>query len=322
METTASLAEAASTVRAARRRLVVAHVADGAARGALVGAPAGAAAWLVARWTVGDVAVWPLAAPLVGALVGVAFAVRRGVSVASAALALDAASGADESFTSAMTATDDAPEMRALAAEYAATRCPRTAVGRFLPLRAPAAASAAAVATALVAALVFVPRATSKQETAPPAAGPSDAGAGPAASTDTSPGRRVERMRDAVAKRDEQTASSLAPIVRKDLGAVTDDDLRKLASALVASSPSSDAAKRALAALDRGDRAAAAQALREALGGAPSATSNDGTGTATAAGGAPSAATPASWSGATWPLRYDRVVRRFLEESAAAEGRK
>jgi hypothetical protein len=316
-----SLAEAAAAVGAARRRLFVIAAADGAARGALVGALAGAATWLVARWTGVDAATWPLVAPVAGAVVGIAVASSRGVDVARAALTLDAAAGADEAFVSSIAATDAVAEMRALAAEYAVTRCPRAAVGRFLPIRAPAAASAAAVATALVAALVLVPRAAATEDARRASSPREESVAGASSPTvETSPRDRVERLRAAVEKDGARDSTALAPAVRKDLGAVTDGDLRRLADALAAKPSSADAAKRALAALDRGDRAAATAALSEALGGATSVTSTSGTGTETAA--SPYASTPASWSGATWPLRYDGVVRRWFEQSAAAEAGK
>jgi len=316
-----STAEAAAAVGAARRRMTAMSAADGAARGALVGALAGAAAWLVARWTGVDVATWPLLAPAAGAAIGAVAEAGRGVDVARAATTLDAAARTDEAFVSTLCATDAVAEMRALAADYAVTRCPRAAVGRFLPLRAPAAASAAAVATALVAALVLVPRASASDVAPRSSVAHDEPVAGAAATTvETSPRERVERLRSAVEKDGAREATALAPAVRKDLGAVTDADLRKLADALAAKPATTDAAKRALAALDRGDRAAATSALREALGGSTSVASPNGTGTQTAA--APSATSPASWSGATWPLRYDGVVRRWLEQSAAAEAGK
>jgi hypothetical protein len=317
-----SLAEAAAAVRAARRRLFVISAADGAARGALVGALLGGASWLVARWTHVDAATWPLVAPVVGAVVGTLAASRRGVDVGSAALALDAAARTNEAFVSSVSATDAVDEMRVLAADYAVTRCPRAAVGRFLPIRAPSAASAAAVATALVAALVLVPRAAATEDARPSTARTDESVAGATASpsAETSPRERVERLRSAVEKNGAREATSLAPAVRRDLGAVTDAELRKLAAALAAKPTSADAAKRALAALDRGDRAAATAALRDALGGTPSVASPNGTGTATAA--ATSVTSPAAWSGATWPLRYDGVVRRWFEQSAAAESEK
>ena len=63
---------------------------------------------------------------------------------------------------------------------------------------------------------------------------------------------------------------------------------------------------------------AAIAALRDALGagrGVPSAT---GTGMETA-GALPGDASAAAWTSPTWPLRYDRVVRRWLAETAATE---
>jgi hypothetical protein len=315
------VAEAAAAVASARRRLAASRAADGLARGALAGALAGGAAWLVARWTSADAGLWPLAAPALGALAGSAIAARRGVAPDVAALTLDAAARTEEAFVSALSVRDAAPQVREIVAGYAVARCPPSAVGRFLPFRAPAVASAAAVATALLAALVLVPRAAAPEPPQPPyaaetarMAGGASAGAAPAAS----PRDRVERLRDAVSKGDVRESEPLAAPARKDLGAVTTEDLRHLADALAASPSSAGAAKRALAALDRGDRAAAVEALREALGGAPSAAGEDGTGTGTAA----SAATPAQrapWTAPTWPLRYDRVVRRWADETAGAE---
>jgi tRNA C32,U32 (ribose-2'-O)-methylase TrmJ len=124
-----------------------------------------------------------------------------------------------------------------------------------------------------------------------------------------------------MSKGDARETAPLAASARKDLGAVTNDDLRKLADVLAARPSSAEAAKRAVAALDRGDRAAAADALREALGGAPSVAGADGTGTAAASRDAGPAAR-APWAAATWPLRYDRVVRRWLDETAATEASK
>jgi hypothetical protein len=249
-------------------------------------------------------------------VVGAAAASRQGVAESRAALALDAAARTDEAFVSAIAATDAVPEMRALAADYAVARCPRSAVGRFLPVRAPGAASAAAVATALVAALVLVPRAAATERAPTTSEHPGEVEL-PAASpsAETSPRGRVDRLRDAVARSGEREASSLAPAVRKDLGAVSTADLRKLAEALATSASSAEAAKRAIAALDRGDRAAATAALREALGGLPSATTPEGLGSAKASAAPPAAQTPGSWAGATWPLRYDRVVRRWIAET-------
>jgi hypothetical protein len=313
------VAEAVAAVGSARRRLAASRAADGLARGALAGALVGGAAWLAARWISSDAALWPLAAPALGALLGTALALRRGVAADVAALTLDAAARTDEAFVSALAATDAVPEFRALSAGYAVSRCPPSEVARFLPFRAPSAASAAVVASALLAALVLVPRATAvdvaqtggraTQDVVPAAGGSAAA---------TSPKDRVDRLRDAMSKGDAREAAPLAADARKDLGAVTNDDLRKLADLLATRPSSADAARRALAALDRGDRAAAAQALREALGGAPSAAGENGTGTATASGDARPAAR-APWAAATWPLRYDRVVRRWLDETAAAE---
>jgi len=311
-----SLAEAAAAVRVARRRLLLAATADGVARGALVGAAVGAIAWIVGRSFHADLAAWPLIVPALGAAVGGLVALRRGVEIGVAATTLDAAAGTDEAFVASLAAADAAPEMRSLVAAYALARCPRTSVRRFLPLSAPAAASAAAVATALVAALVLVPRAAAtERDSARAPDRESNVVSGAASpSAETSPRERVERFLKAATSSDARTDAPKAAAVRKDLGALTDGDLRELAAALA---PSSEAAKRALAALDRGDRATATAALREALGGAATASSPNGSGTGAATTATPSA--PPAWSGATWPLRYDAVVRRWMEQQAAVK---
>jgi hypothetical protein len=320
------VAEAAAAVAAARRRLAAREASGGAARGALAGAALGAALWAVARWTGFDAALWPLAAPAVGALAGAAAALARGVRDDVAALSLDAAAATDEAFISTMTVTDAAPGVLELTADRALAKCPRSAVGGFLPFRAPGVATSAAVAVALLAALVLVPRASQREDVrrrsagdesrdVVPLAGGIQGGAGA-----RTPRERVDEFRSRVAS-GAAARETATPEVRGDLGAVTNDDLRKLADALAAQPASSAAAERALAALDRGDRAGATATLREALGGAPSADAATGTGTQTAAGPA-TRGDRVPWASATWPLRYDRVVRRWLDESAALEGSK
>src|SRR5207244_740783 len=118
---------------------------------------------------------------------------------------------------------------RALVAEHALSRCRRGAVPRFLPFRAPGHAAAAVVATALVAALVFVPRAAASEK-APlrPSPGPDEFFS--SGWTPASPRERVERLADEVTNGAKPAA--LAAAVRKDLGAATNDDLRKLATSL------------------------------------------------------------------------------------------
>jgi hypothetical protein len=317
------VAEAAAAVASARRRLLASETAAGAAYGALAGAALGGGLWIAARWAAFDAGLWPLASPAAGALAGAIAALARGVRDDVAALSLDAAAATDEAFISATTVTDAAPGVLELTADRALAKCPRAAVGRFLPFRAPAAATAAAVATALLAALVLVPRA-SEPPTSPLAAYEPNADTAPqvggssGGSRQTSPRDRVESLRERVAE-GRPTSENDASSARRDLGAVTNDDLRKLADALAARPESRSAAQRALAALDRGDRAAAATALREALGGAPSSDAASGTGTQTAS--APTTGGESiPWASATWPLRYDRVVRRWLDETAAAEG--
>jgi hypothetical protein len=318
------VAEAAAAVASARRRLAAREAAGGAALGALGGAALGAALWIAARWGGFDAALWPLAAPAAGAAAGAVSALARGVRDDVAALSLDAAAATDEAFISAMTVTDAAPGVLELTADRALAKCPRGAVGRFIPFRAPGVATSAAVATALLAALVLVPRASDGAELSNWARGNPGEHVASAATGATSggaaasPRARVDALRDEIAKGAEPPASDTAN-VRRDLAAVTDDDLRKLADALAAQPASSAAAKRALSALDRGDRAAAAEALREALGGTRSAGATTGTGTQTAAGPV-SQGDRVPWASATWPLRYDRVVRRWLDESAALEG--
>ena len=318
-----SLAEAQACVAAARRRLLVAAAADGAVRGALGGAIAGGAVWVAAWWTSFDAGLVPLAVPVLGALTGAALALRHGVTSDFAALALDAAARTDEAFVSALSATGTGDDIRALTAGYAVSRCPPSAVRRFLPFRAPAAASAAAVATALLAAIVLVPRAAAPES--PTRADNANAditprgGGSPGAQTPPrSPRERVDRLRDAVAQHDAPPPASLAASVRKDLGSVTQGDLRALAKTLAAKAESAGAASRAIAALDRGDRSAAVSALREAIGGGADAGRDKGTGTATA-GATPASDSSAPWVAPTWPLRYDRVIRRWLDETAAAE---
>jgi len=319
------VAEAAAAVAAARRRLAAREAAGGAARGALAGAALGAAWWGVARWTGADAALLPLAVPAAGALAGAVAAMARGVRDDVAALSLDAAARTDEAFISTISVADAAPGVLELTADHALTKCPRSAVGRFLPFRAPGTATSAAVATALLAALVLVPRGGDESLARPwRDANPNEdivpfaAGSSGRALSEPTPANRVKRATETAADGREIDAATAAS-VRRDLAAVTNDDLRKLADALAAQPASAEAAGRALAALDRGDRAAAASALREALGGAPSADAASGTGARTAAGPA-SQGDRMPWSAATWPLRYDQVVRRWLDESAALEG--
>jgi hypothetical protein len=241
-----------------------------------------------------------------------------------AALSLDAAARTDEAFISTIAVADAAPGVLELTADHALTKCPRSSVGRFLPFRAPGAATFAAVATALLAALVLVPRGEGA-DARPwhnwnPNADivPIVAGSPGGVSAEPSPRARVDALRDELQRGSPPVDAAR---VREDLAAVTNDDLRKLADALAARPESAAAAARAREALDRGDRAAAASALREALGGAPSPDATAGTGAQTAASPA-SQGDRVPWASATWPLRYDRVVRRWLDESAALEGSK
>lgn len=315
-----SVASAAAAVRAARRRLLLRAAAEGASRGlgvgVLVGAAVAGAAWAFRV----DAALWPLAAPALGAAVGAAMRTARGVPADAAALALDAAAGTDEAFVTAIAARDLSDEIRGLVADYAVRRCPPASVARALPLRAPAVATAALAGAALLAALVLVPRADAPSPRTDDAGArerPSLGGAPEPAGAVVSPADRVQELAAATASGD-TAAAALRPAVATDVASVSDDDLRRLAEALAAS-PSADAARRALDALAKGDRDAAVAALREALGAPRSVAAPDGTGSGTVAAAA-SASSSSSWGAATWPLRYDHVVRRWLDETAAAEG--
>jgi hypothetical protein len=328
-----SVGEAVAVVRAARNRLVARAVLEGAALGALLGALAGAAVSVLARAAFGVDAMWPLLAPVAGALAGGLVVLGRESPLDAAALTLDAEAKADEAFVTALAATDGEPEFRELAAAYALERCGRRSLARMLPLRAPSLASAAALAAALLAAVVLVPRARAAD---PATGGGFDvvehravaAASGPdrARSEPASPRERAERLRQALrdaADRMPESARPLAESVRRDLAAVTDEQMRRLAETMLALPDAADAARRSLDALARGDRSAATAALREALGGrTPGASTqgaaSGGTGTGTAA---PEPDRPAAraWGAPAWPLRYDRAVRRFLTESTIEE---
>jgi hypothetical protein len=246
------IAEAAAAVGAARRRLAASRVADGVARGALVGAIAGGAAWLVSRWTPGGAGLWPLAAPVLGAACGAVLAMRRGVPTDVAALTLDAAARTDEAFVSALSVRDAAPQVRELVAAHAVERCPPSAVSRFLPFRAPGAATAAVVASALLAALVLVPRATAtdRGET-------HDLNAhivpviGATSGSVVRPSEPSDRVRwtKELAEEQGEIHPTWAPAAREDLASVPSDEVRSLAEALASlDGAPAEAAKRALAA--------------------------------------------------------------------------
>jgi len=317
------VAEARRTVRAARRRLTGAALLVHAARGLLWGSLAGCAV-AVGAAALGIAPPVAVLAPALG--LGLAGAVRvllAPPSEARAAFALDRAAGTDEAFLSALTADDAEPSFRDLCAAYALERCDRARVVAALPLEPPRAATGAAVAFALLTALVLVPRASAGEAPPPPGAAPAVPEPGvPGEVGPVSPADRARALGEAIAAQPEE-ADRLAAGVRRTVPALGEDDLRDLAKAL-GEHPDArrrEAAERALQALDAGDREAAAAALREALGaeGALPAAAPNGTGSV-AARGPVEAGAPGPWSAPTWPLRYDRKVRRWLELRAAQAG--
>lgn len=310
---TTAVLQAERVVRRARSRLTRAAALDGAARGAVGGALAGLVAAAVGHF-VAEVPTAFVALPFAGALLGVAWALRRPPTLDAAALSLDQAAATDEAFVTALTATDAVPWVRELTAERAVGRCDTAGVARFLPFTAPTAAAAAVVATALLAAVILVPAARDPEPTGAPASGGIQVTVpGGASGTASSPRARTAALTDAVKAGDEAATSAASAAVRADLGAVTESDLRALAESLAARG--SDDARRALDALARGDRGAAIDALRAALGARDAGPSGSRPGGDTpGAAGADSPRRRDPWTSSSWPLRYDPAVRRYLEE--------
>lgn len=316
-----ALADAGRVVARARRRLTLASVADGGCRGALAGAVAGSVVVGV-RLFLGLPSGWVAAAalPAVGAAAGCLLAFLSRPGVAAAALRLDGAARTDEAFVSALTAKDARPEFRELAARYALDRCDRAAVSRFLPFEPPTAALGASVALAALAALVLLPQnpaAPPPVDTDPvgdlvPVAGSGGGLDGPGAD----PRRRVAELKEALRQARTSRAEALAPVARTDLAAVPEGDLEELAR-MLAEGGDEDAAA-ALEALARGDRGAAVEALRRALGGAQAPMARGSGGGGAAAAPVPGHVTPSPWAAPSWPLRYDRTVRRWTEASLEA----
>jgi hypothetical protein len=221
-------------------------------------------------------------------------AAARAPSLVSAALALDRAAETHDAFVSALSADDAPPAFRELAAENALRRCPRTGVGRFLPFAWPRRARGAVVGVALLAAVALV-------------AGPADGSA--SASTQRSFLPSGHTLVPAA-------GAATHPGTAEDLREAGSERLRETAEALLSTSGYEEA-ERALAALAAGDRVTALLELERALervsgastGGAGA--SGDGAGGAHGGGGADD--TPARWATGSWPLRYDRVVDRWLE---------
>ncbi|MCE9634877.1 MAG: hypothetical protein K8T90_04155, partial [Planctomycetes bacterium] len=319
-----SLARAASIVDRARTRLLRAAVLDGAARGALGGAIAGVTVSLLAHLA-GAPPVALVTLPFAGAAVGAVWVLLRPPTTVAAALALDRAADTDEAFVSALTATDAAPWVLEFTAARAVESCDESSVARFLLVPAPAAGAAAAVLTVLLAAIVLVPAAQGDgalgSEAGASAVTPRPGVAG-AGGTTTSPSSRALAFAESVragTDADALTAASRpeATVVRADLAAVPEPDLQRLAEALA--SKGAAEGKRALDALARGDRGAAIDALRAALG-VRDADAGGVPAGGRAAGSVPGGATDVTrrldpWSGASWPLRYDRAVRRYLEDT-------
>ncbi len=312
------LGDAERVVRRARGRLSIARAIDWAVRGALAGSAAGLAVAGVVHLAGGTGSALLLTLPAAAALTGFVASFRGRPGVASAALVLDQAAGSDEAFVSALSAGDAAPEIRALSAEYALDRCAERDVPRILRIPTPAAAAAAALATAALCAVVLVPaakRPAPDADAAPSssvgvsAGGGAQAGGSPGPAV--SPEARAARLAEAAKRGDADAVAALAPEVRGDLAAVSDDDLRTVADALAAGG-SADA-RTALDLLGKGDRAGAVDALRRALGFRDAGAGADvagGSGAGAAGqvpGGAADPRLPASW-----PLRYDREVRQWL----------
>lgn len=306
--------EAERAVRRARARIVASAAVEGAVRGAAVGAICGLAAAGVLRFVATGPAAtaWaPAVLPVLGALTGAAWSLRRRPSLDEAALRLDRAAATDEAFVTALTARD-APEWAISAtAERAVRICPPERVPSAMPIAVPAAAAAAAVATGLLVAVLVVPaEPESAVRWTVPESAVVQGDAGPPATT---PDARVAAMADAARGGDPGAASKLRDDVRGDLGAVTDERLRDLATAL-AGRGSADAAD-ALAALARGDRAAATDALRRALGARAAQGAERPGGETAGTVPAPGAARPRSVGGGAWPVRYDSAIRRYFEDS-------
>ncbi len=338
------LAQAERVVRAARVRMQAARATQRAVGWLLAGAAVTlAGVGIAALAEGGDVLPLPLlvAVPLAAAGVGAATVLARPRSIATAALELDACAATDEAFLSALTAVDARMEFRELAAAYALERCPLERVRRVLPVGPPPSAPAAAVVFALllVVAAIAAPAASDAagaSGAAEPIAlsgGGSVAGSvGASEGTATmGPADRVAALAEVLAGREEEsgtpaTTSSHTEAARRDLAAVGVGELEALADALAlraaasGSTAQAEAAERAHAALTVGDAAAAARALLEGLG--PSRGPSGGAGPGSS-GARPGAATTHGTeagvtSARTWPLCYDRRVRRWFEASVGS----
>jgi hypothetical protein len=244
------------------------------------------------------------------------------ISTERAALALDRAARTDEAFVSALTAEDAPVALRELSAQWALTRCAGTQVARVLPFAAPRGAPRAVLGGALLAAALLVPagsgaRATDRGVERVPV--PADGGASAGAAD--SPSDRVRALVAALGASAHQT-QALTPSVRQDIPALTADELAQLAQALADADlgARSEAAGRALAALAAGDPERAAAELRAALAAdGPRAAGSDPSGAATSPV-SDQGAQAGDWRAASWPLRYDRTVRRWFELGRAAHG--
>ena len=320
------VADARRLVVRARRRLLAEAVADGFARGVVAGSLAGIAA-MAGSAIAGEESVVSVAVGLavVGATAGAIVGLRRAPSEETAALALDRAARTEEAFVSALTAVRARQDFRELAARYALDRCDLAKVRSAIPVRPPRLSALATVSAALLAALVLVPFASADapgtiEPPGPAEMGPAPTGAAPSSRVAAvSPHERVRALRDALAQARTADADALRPIVRSDLAAVGDRELAELASLLAEAG--SEAGARAKAALESGDRATAVEALRAALGGSVAGAPGEGVGSqpGTAPGSA-SSATRGPGSMGSWPLRYDRLVRRWREASRGTEG--
>ncbi len=304
------LAAAERLVRGAQRRLALGRALERAADGLLAGAVL--AALGVAAGALGLVAgpspalLWLAAA---GAAAGFVAGALARPDTARAALALDRAARSDEAFVSALTADGAAPAFRELAAAYGLAVVAGRRPAALLPLPVPARAVPAAAALALAVAVLVVaaPSGDAAAQPRAPEVVEGTAGGGGAAGATDAPGARPGAAAVPVPGTRSATDTPLPALP----GAPTEDEVRRLAEDLAARGLA--AGRDALAALARGDAAAAEELLRAALAAPGGAAGAAGGAAAAARAGAPG---PGAWSVPRWPLRYDRQVRAWLEQCA------
>jgi hypothetical protein len=287
-----------------------------------------AAAFLaVARWTGrGDLPRGALEAAGLLALLAVAARVARGVPGSTdAALHLDRALGTAERFTTVLETAESDPALAEWAARGALARAEGEGLARALAVRPPAALLPLLLAATLVAGLALLPGAPAAAGPVPAAGGASTAAgaagsgaAGPGAGTAApaagaaaipAPGAGTAAVPPPEDPVPQDPGSALRALEEKARTAKNGAALRDLAAAREA--------------LDRGDRAAAAEEVRramEALGAGAAATASASVGTVPGAGGDGAAArgdgTPAPKEPAFRPLpvpiRAREAVRKYF----------